>query len=601
MNLTYKLFGCSVIRFTKFIIWLMKYLTCTFCNMVNLFIERVNCIIDSFCTNGTRKICKCFTFFIFFCSKRTKNRLISFLSEIVTCWGRVIVKILETFEKVVCEVIPLCGFHILDYFVAIFVLAVTWGCKTVDWFVTWVLCLTYLGDGMNCISKLFCDDKRVVSLAPVVVTDKDGYSKHFIYIQETGDYISTTTTTQHYPDSVKPDNVYILGCNGEMLKPFRVDISGLCGTGKKLSCDDSYDAEYIYKYETIECGVCKWVPAVPFMYRPEKIIEMTDRLLSGKFANTNTTKYSYCHDILEILSTLDNNYDNYLYGDLPHSVDTTGMKTPGDTETLADVVKNGGKRLYTDYGIRIYDQDTDNYTTDVSTNTHVGLKGGYKFVSNDKLTNTKSAQTLNINDYKFLMKHNDDDCNTLTIFFVNEHDQKSGDVSCTDLLGYICCPAVSSGEYLVVQKGSETDRNGTNDFPFYYDCDINSDTTKTALMNDILEKFKSKKQVVNCAEELIRKAMLQCGISRTTEIVENCDMTRDGISRVMSKVDKPGDASDPNPQIIRRIITLSEWCMFRDSGYLVRDFCRAKDFYAAELPNPKTCHLEQCKPCNQCR
>lgn len=155
MNLTYSLFGCQLIKIVKFFVWALKYLSCVVCKLISRFICQLNCRVENFCTNGTKQVCHGCMCWCFFLSNKTKKRIACFIAEFVCCWARIGVKIVETFEKIVCEVIPLCYFHVLDYLVVVFILSTTWVTKTIDWFITWVLCFSYLGDGISTILETY--------------------------------------------------------------------------------------------------------------------------------------------------------------------------------------------------------------------------------------------------------------------------------------------------------------------------------------------------------------------------------------------------------------------------------------------------------------
>lgn len=214
MNLTYSLIGRKLIKLLKLLVWGLKYLACIVCSLLRKLVCNLTSTLDNLCEVVTRKACGWSMCCCFFMSKKTKNRVTDVVVEFVCCWVRVLTKILETFEKTLCELLPNCYFHVLDYFVAVVVLVLTWVTKTVDAFVTWVMCLTYLNDGVNKLSSVLNGEERLLTLAPTIVVDKNGYSDWFVYFK----------TGHCGPENIvtSPDT-YIMGTNGEKLVPYKVD------------------------------------------------------------------------------------------------------------------------------------------------------------------------------------------------------------------------------------------------------------------------------------------------------------------------------------------------------------------------------------------
>lgn len=454
----------------------------------------------------------------FFLSNKTKRRIACFISEFICCWARVGVKIVETFEKIVCEVMPMCYFHVLDYFVAVFVLATTWVTKTIDWFVTWVLCLSYVGEGLNKIGNLFTNESRLLTLAPVVIVDEHGDSDWFIHV-------------------VVGNDTFILGTNGEHLIPQKVAKRTICDDGSKCSelsckrrspeCESKCGecGEFIYVDADILKNNQKSVQGEPLMYYAEKVVEITDRLMSGTFADdddsqsaTDITQYSYA------TGTNDDEYNNNKVVDLVNSVsvkdlitvlNATILPTPNpaidatavEAMKFSDIIQTLGAKFvacvrYRDYGIRVLNKDSDNCDNSGAINCNVKLHcSGYKYVCNTKLVSMDRNYNFDINDYKFLMNNKNDTCNVLTVFFVNQYTEKDGDVSCAGLLGYVFC--------------GFTNPDGSSRLL----TDASPHTVPT--MANIVGRFQSKKVVVGVAEDLIHSIGHQAGLMHTCEEVDD--------------------------------------------------------------------------------
>ncbi|VBB18948.1 hypothetical protein YASMINEVIRUS_1480 [Yasminevirus sp. GU-2018] len=594
MNLTYSLIGCQLIKLVRLVVWALKYISCVYCKFVSSLVCKFNCTVENFCCNGTRTICGVCTSWCFFLSKRTKNSIANLFAEFVACWARIIVKIIETIEKIFCEVLPLCYFHILDYFVAIFVLAVTWVTKTIDWFITWAMCMTYVSDGVNKFGNLFTKEKRLLTLAPVVIVNKEGDSDWFIHVNVQG-------------------KTFILGTAGELLVPYAVPKFAVCEDprskcltksdspcSKKASncnkeCGDC--GEFIYIDATIYNSSKKVVKGEPFTFLSDKVIEITDRLMAGTLADnddsgsgSDITQFSY-------ITGTDDQYNNHLVFDLPNRFDIVGMKSAYEASNgnptldantkISDVITaigitNFNKYVrYVDFGVRVLAKDVDDCGNDTSINTHVTVHcDGYRYICNERLADMEPCHTFDINDYKFLLGNKHADPSVLTVYFVNRHTEKEGDLSCADLLGYIFCAfndTDGNGKILKSDKGKSSD-------PFSFPL----------TMQTIIGEFQEKTKVVAVAEELIHSVCHQAGLMHTTDEVDDDDMRRDDIVRVMyhkpEEKCKPKPKCSPSPcgktehdRLVRRVLTPMEWCMLRDCGYLVRGCKKTTDFKTDEI------------------
>lgn len=329
------------------------------------------------------------------------------------------------------------------------------------------------------------------------------------------------------------------------------------------------------------------------MYYPEKVVEIADRLMGGTFADdddsqtsTDLTKFSY-----KTQSTK-NEYNNNVVSDLPNSVDqrclSSSLKTLStpvaftDTMKFSEIIKDLGDRFtkcvrYRDYGIRVLNKDSDNCNNSGSINTNVRIHCcGFRFVCNTNLVSIDSDYKFDINDYKFLVSNKNDQSNVLTVYFVNQHVEKDGDLSCADLFGYVFCSFNNlDGSSRLVKSSA----------PY----------SSSVTMTEIVNNFLDKKVVVSAAEDLIHSVCHQVGLMHTCDEVEDDDMKRDDIVRVMYHK-KCGDKKNRcdcksekkcgkvnHDTFIRRVLTPMEWCMLRDSGYLVRECKKLEPFNATEL------------------
>lgn len=575
MNLTYSIIGCQLIKMANLIVWALKYMSCVICSFFNKLVCSFTCIVENFCNTGVRKLCGVGMCWCFFLSRKTKNSIANIAVEFVSCWARIVVKIVETFEKIACEVLPLCYFHVLDYIVAVFILSITWTTKTVDWMITWVLCLTYIGDGVSKIGNLFTKETRLLTLAPIVLTDKDGYSDWFVY-------------------TTKNDDKFILGSKGECLLPYRLDKFPVCVDPKSkckksckkpkndcsLNCNDC--GEFIYIDADLWNRKQKVLQGEPLMYFAEKIVEITDRLMSGSFADDNDNGDSDKCDITQYIygANVKDQYNNNKIKDIPNSVDQIGLKTHGFDENtkFSELVDHPDPTFkfnkyvrYRDHGVRILTQDIDDCGNDTSINTHVTLHcNGFRFLCNERLHDIEADHTFDINDYKFLLENKNTECNVLTVYFVDKYTEKEGDLSCADLLGYVFCSFRHS--------------DGTPKFVKHMDPISNVET--------LLDKLEKKQKVVNVAEDLIHSVCHQVGLMHTLDEVEDDDMRRDDIVRIMYRKIEPKSCikkkcNDPcgkteHSKIIRRVLTPMEWCMLRDSGYLSRGCKKTEHFFATD-------------------
>jgi hypothetical protein len=619
MNLTFTLFGVPIIRFIALIIYVMKFIVVTMCNFFSGFVSRVNITVNRICTFGIRKICNCLTYFLFFIGKKTKQRIADIVSEIVCCWGRIIVKGLETIEKINCEVIPLCFFHIIDYFYAVIQLGTTWVCKSIDWSITWVMCLSYVGEGMNTFGALFCNEKRILDLCPVIITDDEGYSDWFIYVKKCN------------PKQV--DEKFILGCNGELLYPVK-KVTPTRG----LVYNEAEKCEYSYMCDIEDdCGNIKSVEGEPLLYYSEKIIEIADRLMCNDFANDDETKLFYnIPTSLPNGTSIFNQYNHDLVSKVPSSVNTTVPQIPDHT-LIRDIVNESGlynakdHLRYIDHGMRVTDDDCESPSDDLKTNTNVRIASKARFVCHSELVNIEANMHLDIDHYRFLMKHKHDDPTVVTVFFVNMFSEKEGEVGCTDLLGFVFCPfkhydenektvpnfirtdltsplfpppdsCPNPGPNSCPKPGSNPcsipcpipgsnpcpnpgpeyllTTNGTYCNPHNYVCD--DDFLYMRIQIALSVNFErcpntfsdaTRESLVGSAEELIHMVVHQCGLMHNNTDILNKDMMRDGFNRIMN-----------NEAMRRRIFSPMEWGMIRDSGYLKRVHGPVKSFRGKELP-----------------
>jgi len=341
----------------------------------------------------------------------------------------------------------------------------------------------------------------------------------------------------------------------------------------------------------------------PLTFLSDKVIEIADRLMAGTFADnkddglgSDITQFSY-----ENGDALDQ-YNNHLVYDLPNRFDIVGLSAEYKTKTNSDINPTSTKISdvinaigitkfnkyvrYVDFGIRVLTRDDDDCGNDTSINTHVTIHcDGYRYICNERLNDMESCHTFDINDYKFLLGNKHTDPSVLTVYFVNRHTEKEGDLSCADLLGYVFC-AFNDADGK--SKIFENDNIGKSSNPFTYQTPFQS------LMATIISEFNTKDKVVAVAEELIHSVCHQAGLMHTTDEVDDDDMRRDDIVRVMYH--KPEEKCKPkcipvtpcgkteHKRLVRRVLTPMEWCMVRDCGYLVRGCKKTKDFVAGELP-----------------
>lgn len=335
--------------------------------------------------------------------------------------------------------------------------------------------------------------------------------------------------------------------------------------------------------------------------------------MSGSFADDDDsegpkdiTQYSYK------TSSDKDQYNNNRIKDLPNSVDLKCLNKLScvDENTkfseVVEIPKHGKCIRYRDYGIRVLNKDVDNCGQDHPINTHVTVHcDGFRFVCNDRLTNMCPDHKFDVNDYSFLLDNKHENPSVLTVYFVNKHTEKDGELSCTDMLGYVFCPfrnpdgtprlvKESDGVQLDCDGNPSPDQNtnGTFEDPLL----IENGTSNNDIMEKIICSFKHKKDVVSVSEDLVHQLGHQSGLLHTSEDVEDEDMRRDEIVRVMyrklCKKDKKCDkkcrprngCDDDKERLIRRVLTPKEWCILRSCGYLVRT-CKGQEHYFANELN----------------
>lgn len=515
-----------VIRLLQFVVATIQYVLEQICRLIEELVSIVTQVLEYVCTTVVRTVCNAVCsvvcgicdFFcgIFGCScgcRNVCNNVCGAVTDVVCGWTYVVKTILQYVTRLVCNYILKALIVLLNVVLAIVTMVLTWICSLVEWVIRWFLCWTY-------IAEIFSGARpRRFKVAPTIVPNSEGHSDWFVYV-------NNPNADGRVDQNVK---VYILSDRGLPLTPVVDRPSGMVSYLEVETDGALITGELRRRGRSV-------VPGRPFLYYPNKVMEIASHLFGDIFAGDPADNgrgtapernlYTYraeVQDLLQGRGTLArNNYNLWpdKFAD-PSSADHFGDRSISDM----------GTRVDTDSACS---QPTDTFlhlVTDVSfTPGDTGIAEGMT---------CGPGQSLTLDQTNFLMLNKHPDACVVTTYFVSRYEAGHGSVGCNDLLGYTINTFTGFVEAAVLDYTPDLDE----------------------MMARIVDNLSSRSaQVVRVAETYLHECAHQSGLLHDEDTPDCANPTTLDITKLM----------DPGARI-RRALTRLQWCMLRGTCYVTRE------------------------------
>lgn len=541
-----------IIRLIHTIVAVVEYILRAICRVVTELVNVLKQVLKYICNSVVRTVCGAVCSVIcgicdFFCGifgcdcgcRNVCNNVCKVVTDVVCGWTYVLETVLDFVTRLVCTYILQAIIKLLHIIEAFVTMVLTWVCTLVDLFIRWLLCWTYIAELPDRL--LGSTRQRRFKVAPKVVPNREGYSDWFVFVNSPDAAGAVDQTLR-----------YILSDEGRPLLPVaersgfityaEVQTKGDVITGKLRKGDDG--------------GM---VAGRPFMYYPEKVLEIGSHLLGDIFASSGTDNGTGT-DFSENLFTYLPNVQAWLAGDNKLATNNYNLWNNKYTNSAAN--DYFGDQSIADMGVRV---DTD-ATCNRPTNTFFHLvNGGIQLTppstSVAESLTCDAGQVLAFDDVNFLMVNKDGDANAITTYFVSKFQAADSHVGCNDLLGFTTTTFSSdSGAALFVSMRV-----------LPYSADTNR------MMARVVENISGNTSaVVRVAETYVHECGHQSGLLHDDELPDCHDDTALNISKVMA----PGAS-------VRRAFTRLQWCLVRTTWYVTSSGL-TPFVQAAELPDSGT-------------
>lgn len=527
MGLVCQLVFQPVIKLVQIVVAVIEFILVQVCRLIQEIVSVVTQVLTWLCNSVVHTVCGAVCSIVcgicdFFCGifgcdcgcENRCNNVCNTITDIVCGWTYILTTILEAITTLVCNYILQAIIKLLNVIEAIVTMVLTWVCTLIDIFIRWLLCWTYLAEIFNNTKP------RRFRVAPKIVPNQAGYSDWFVYVNNP----SGKSVDQNVQG-------YILSDLGRPLVPM-VD-SGAIGYFE-VETQGDFITGALKTGEGREGG---FVPGRPFLYYPNKVMEIASHLFGDIFA-TDPADDGTGTDFHKNLFTYNANVQAWLAGNL---ADNNYNKWSGKYTNTSSQNYFGDLSI-SDLGLRV---DTDSCTHPTNTFLHL-VNGDIGFTPGDtgiaEGMSCGAGQTLTLDQTNFLMLNKDDDSSAVTTYFVSKYSSDESSVGCNDLLGYTIVTFEGSGQPVFVNKKV---------LPFAADTN--------QMMARVVENIVAQdaSAIVRDSETYLHECGHQCGLLHDTDKPDCENDTTLHIAKVMN----PGGS-------VRRAYTRLQWCMIRTSSYV---------------------------------
>ncbi len=542
-----------IIRLIHTIVAVVEYVLRAICRVITELVNVIKQVLKYVCKNVVRTVCGAVCGVVcgicdFFCGifgcdcgcKNVCNNVCKVVTDLVCGWTYVLEAVLDFVTRLVCTYILQAIIKLLHIIEAFVTMVLTWVCTLVDLFIRWLLCWTYLAELPD---RIFGSTRqRRFKVAPKIVRNRDGYSDWFVFINSPDAAGAIDQTILRYILSDEGRPLLPIANRGGSITYAEVQTEGDVITGKLRQGDDG-----------------AIVAGRPFLYYPDKVMEIASHLFGDIFASSGTDNGTGT-DFSENLFTYSPNVQAWLAGD--NKLPTNNYNLWNNKYTNPSAGDYFGDQSIADMGVRV---DTD-ATCNRPTNTFLHLvNGGTQFTP----TSTSVAETLTcdagqvlaFDDVNFLMVNKDSDANAVTTYFVSKFKANDSHVGCNDLLGFTTTTFSSdAGSPLFVSQRVLT---------------FSADTNR--MMSRVVESVSgTTSSIVRVAETYVHEIGHQSGLLHDDDLPDCHDSTTLNIAKVIA----PGAS-------VRRAFTRLQWCLVRTTWY-VTSSSLTPWVQAAELPDSGT-------------
>ena len=527
MGLVCRLVFQPVITLIHSVVAVVEYILTQVCRLIEELVNVVVEVLKWVCNTVVRTVCNAVCSLVcgicdFFCGifgcdcgcRNICNNVCNTVTEVVCGWTYVLETVLKWVTKLVCDYILRAIIVFLHVVEAIVTMVLTWICSLIDVFIRWLLCWLYIAEIWNSRKE------RRFRVAPKIITNDQGYSDWFVYVNNADEAGNVEQNIQGY----------ILSDQGRPLVPVVDEETGAIGYYEVATRGDRITGRL--KREEGE-----YVPGRPFLYYAYKVMEIASHLFGDIFAG-DPADDGRGTEIEKNLFTYNPNVQAWLQSDSKLAGNNynawSGKYTNPTSATYF------GDRSISDMGLRV---DTDS-TCSRPTNTFlhlvrddIGFTPGNTDVAESMTCGP--GQTLTFDETNFLMLNKDPDGSAVTTYFVTRYDGADSSVGCNDLLGYTNV-TFQGGDLPIVSK------------VLAFDADTNR------MMARIVENLTGRNpNIVRIAETYLHELGHQCGLLHD----EDSPDCRDDTTLHITKVMHPGGT-------VRRAFTRIQWCMIRNSWYV---------------------------------
>ena len=219
---------------------------------------------------------------------------------------------------------------------------------------------------------------------------------------------------------------YILSDEGKPLTPVRDDVTGIFTYYEVLTRGDRI-------LDRLRTEEGEYVPGRPFLYYPNKVMEIASHLFGDIFAG-DASDDGRGTTPEENLLTYSPNVQAWLAD--AKALATNNYNAWPDKYSTPSSSDYFGDRSIADIGVRV---DTDD-TCSRPTNTFLHLIDDIGFTPPDtdvaETMTCGAGQTLTLDQTDFLLQNKHPNGYAVTTYFVSRYDSSSSSVGCNDVLGY---------------------------------------------------------------------------------------------------------------------------------------------------------------------
>jgi hypothetical protein len=516
-----------VVRLIQVTVSVIEWLLVGICSATKQLVNVVTQVLEWVCKTITETVCgavcgvvcgACELFCgIFGCDcgcERICKTVCDVVKNVVCGWTWVARTALEWVTTLICHFVLQAVLTLLHLIEAIVTMVLTWLCSLIEILIRWFLCWTYVAD-------IFSNsDQRWFKVAPKVIRNDQGHSDWFVYVNNPGSR-----------GDVDQTQTYVLSDRGRPLLPVveqgEVSYYELETRGSRIEPHLRYEQGHRVRGE-------------PFLYYPNKVIEIASHLFGDVFArrpDDDGRGTGYERNLLTYSPHAQDRLasDGKLMGNLYNA--WSGKYTgKGGSDYFGDgSVADAGTRVDTDA------------TCNHPTNTFLHLVNGQVgFTPCDtgiaEEMSCGAGQALSFDQTNFLMLNKDDDGSAVTTYFVSKYESEETQVGCNDVLGYTIVTFEESGGPMFTKAKV---------LPYEED--------PGRMMARIVENIapENNAEIVRVAETYLHECGHQCGLLHDSDAP---DCENDATLHI-AKVMAPGED-------VRRAFTRAQWCMVRTSPYM---------------------------------